>query len=86
TGKDDVFWFPDGEFTSETLFAPRSPEAEEGDGYLVGLAYNQASHTSRLIVLDAQHVGDGPIAQARLDHHIPADFHGTWVPNQVGHA
>ncbi len=42
--------------------------------------------TSRLIVLDAQHVGDGPIAQARLDHHIPADFHGTWVPNTAGHA
>jgi len=85
TGEEDVFWFPDGEFASESLFAPRSPDAEEGDGYLVGLAYDQASHTSRLIVLDAQHVGDGPIAQARLDHHIPADFHGTWVPNAVGH-
>ena len=25
-------------------------------------------------------------AQAHLDHHIPADFHGTWVPNAVDRA
>ena len=61
------------------LFAPRSPDAEEGDGFLLGLAFDQASHRSRLVVFDALHVGDGPIAQAHLDHHIPADFHGTWV-------
>jgi all-trans-8'-apo-beta-carotenal 15,15'-oxygenase len=82
-GLEDVFWYPEGEYSSEMLFAPRSPDAEEGDGFLLGLSYEKASHTSRLVVFDAQHVADGPIAQARLDHHIPADFHGVWVANDA---
>lgn len=61
------------------LFAPRSPDAEEGEGYLLSIVYRADSHTSYLAVFDAQHVGDGPIGRAHFDHHVPAGFHGTWV-------
>jgi len=82
TAAEDCFWFPDGEFTSEALFAPRGPDAAEGEGYLLALIYRAASHTSHLAVFDAQRVGEGPIARAHFDHHIPAGFHGAWVPNR----
>jgi all-trans-8'-apo-beta-carotenal 15,15'-oxygenase len=82
TAEEDCFWFPDGEFTSEALFAPKGPDAAEGEGYLLALIYRATTHTSHLAVFDAQRVGEGPIARAHFDHHIPASFHGTWVPNR----
>jgi all-trans-8'-apo-beta-carotenal 15,15'-oxygenase len=82
SGAEDLYPFPEGEFTSEVLFAPRSPDAEEGEGYLLAIVYRASSHTSHLAVFDAQRVGDGPIGRAHFDHHIPAGFHGTWVPTE----
>ena len=54
----------------------------DGEGYLLAIVYRTGSHTSHLAVFDAQHVGDGPIGRAHFDHHIPAGFHGTWVPTE----
>lgn len=80
-GVEDAFWFPDGEFASEALFAPKSAAAAEGEGFILTVVYRSSSHTSYLAVLDAQRIGDGPIARAHFDHHITSGFHGTWVPN-----
>jgi all-trans-8'-apo-beta-carotenal 15,15'-oxygenase len=86
TGIEDCFQFPDGEFASEVLFAPKGPDTAEGEGYLLAIIYRAASHTSHLAVFDALRVGEGPIARAHFDHHIPASFHGTWVPTPPGPA
>jgi all-trans-8'-apo-beta-carotenal 15,15'-oxygenase len=84
TGAEDCFRLPEGEFASEALFAARTPEAPEGDGHLLTLVYRSSTHTSHLAVFDAQRVGAGPVARAFFDHHVPATFHGVWVPS--GHA
>jgi all-trans-8'-apo-beta-carotenal 15,15'-oxygenase len=80
TGKEECLWLPDDELASEMLFVPRSAGAAEGDGYLLSVIYRLSEHKSHLAIFDAQHIEDGPIARAHFDHHIPAGFHGTYVP------
>ena len=35
-------------------------------------------NASHLAIFDAQHIEDGPIARADLDHRVPMGFHGSW--------
>ncbi len=49
---------------------------------ILAIFYRTASHASHLAVFDAQRVGEGPIARAHFDHHIPSSFHGIWVPSR----
>lgn len=79
TGVEDCFWFPEGEFASEALFAPKGPAAAEGEGYILTMIYRSKSHRSHLAVFDAQRIGEGPLARAHFGHHIPASFHGVWL-------
>jgi carotenoid cleavage dioxygenase len=64
----------------EPQFVPRRPEAPEGDGYLMGLVNRHADMRTELLVLDANHLGDGPIATVRLPFKLRNGIHGTWVP------
>ena len=79
-GKEHVWWYPDDEWSGEPVFVPESPEAAEDEGWVLQLVYAAKTHTTHLAVLDARRLEDGPIARAHLDHHIPAGFHGVWVP------
>jgi len=65
---------------SEPVFVPASTDAREGEGWLLVTVFDEKTNTSRLAVLDAGSVGAGPVAQALLDHRVPAGFHGTWRP------
>jgi carotenoid cleavage dioxygenase-like enzyme len=47
---------------------------------LLVLVYDGRSRTSRLAVLDAEHVNDGPVAEAGLDRPLRVRFHGAWWP------
>jgi all-trans-8'-apo-beta-carotenal 15,15'-oxygenase len=82
SGKEECLYLPDDELASETLFVPKSADAAEGEGYLLSVIYRLSEHKSHLAIIDAQHVEDGPIARAYFDHHIPAGFHGTFVPEE----
>ncbi|MBW2274501.1 MAG: carotenoid oxygenase family protein, partial [Deltaproteobacteria bacterium] len=84
-GEEHCFWFPEGEFAGEGIFVPKHAAAAEGEGHILCLVYEAASHTSHLAILDAEHIEDGPVARAHFDHHIPAGFHGVWVGEGVGH-
>jgi carotenoid cleavage dioxygenase len=63
---------------SEPVFVAKSGSAGEGEGYLLATVFDEARNASHLAVLDAQHVEDGPIARADLDHRVPMGFHGSW--------
>ena len=66
-----------------TPFASRSfaPDPEtDGGGWLLSVEHLADEARSRLLVLDAEHLADGPIASAELTNHIPMGFHGTFVP------
>jgi len=63
----------------EPILAPRGAGADEGDGYLLNLAYNQSTSLSELLVFEAATIEAGPVARAMLPLRIPAGFHGSWV-------
>jgi carotenoid cleavage dioxygenase-like enzyme len=72
-----------GEATTvaEACFAPRSEDAAEGSGYLLGVATRQREGgRCDLIILDAERLTDGPVATVRLPTKIVGQIHGWWVP------
>ena len=74
------FWVGDDSSLQECCFVPRSKDAAEGDGYLVGIA-NRLLEGGRadLIIVDTQHMEDGPIAKVHLPFRTYSQVHGWWV-------
>jgi carotenoid cleavage dioxygenase-like enzyme len=78
SGRRELFSLPQGDVISEPVFVPRAPDAAEGDGWLLAVAYRGAEKRSDLLVLDAAALAQGPIATAALSHRVPHGFHGNW--------
>ena len=52
---------------AEPVFAPKNASSREGEGYLIGVAYNYDQNLrSDLVILDAERIQDGPIAKVKL--------------------
>jgi carotenoid cleavage dioxygenase len=65
---------------AEPVFAPKSAKAREGEGYLIGVAYHlDQGLRSDLVILDAEHLDEGPIATVRLPIQASPQVHGWWV-------
>lgn len=79
-GRAETFALPPGDAVSEAVFVPRRPEAEEGDGWLLAVAWRAREGRSDLLVLDTGAVAAGPVATVALPHRVPFGFHGNWVP------
>ncbi|BCR03216.1 dioxygenase [Desulfuromonas versatilis] len=92
TGKIDSFDFGPGVYCSEPVFAPKPPSAGAGSdreeaGWILTQIYDGQARKSALAILDAQALGDGPVARVLLGHHVPLGFHGFWqqaTPAQGG--
>jgi carotenoid cleavage dioxygenase len=65
----------------ECCFAPRAANAPEASGYLLGVAArNNEAGRADLLILDAEHLADGPVAVVHLPMRVPIQIHGWWVP------
>lgn len=74
-------WMPGaGDGVQEAQFVPRTPDAPEGDGWLLVPVSRVAQMRSDLVILDAQNIAAGPVATLKLPIRVRATFHGTWVP------
>ncbi|WP_394778265.1 carotenoid oxygenase family protein [Undibacterium sp.] len=80
TGRRQLYTLPDGDVISEPVFVPRSQDAEEADGWLLAVACRGKEQRSDLLIFEARHVNDGPIASVHLPCRIPFGFHGNWRP------
>jgi carotenoid cleavage dioxygenase len=81
TGKADVFTPGPDASVSEMCFVPRRKGAAEGDGYLVGVcSRSRENGRSDLLIVDAQRMGEGPVATIRLPYRAAPQVHGFWVP------
>ena len=78
-GSEKLFQGETGDGLSEPLFVPRDASAPEGEGWLLAVHYRAASARSDLVVLDAGHVADGPLATIALPCRVPDGFHGAFV-------
>nr|WP_318276509.1 carotenoid oxygenase family protein [Mycobacterium eburneum] len=63
----------------EPVFAPSSPDAPEGHGWLLTIEYDRVNHRSKLVVLDAREPARGPVYVGGLRHHLPAGIHGSFT-------
>ena len=82
TGARLVHEFGDTHLPGEFVFVPRSADAAEDGGWLLGFVIHAAEETTDLVVLDAEDFEAPPVASIRLPHRIPPGFHGNWFPLQ----
>ena len=81
TGQQDIWFAGPASTVQEPVFIPRSKDAEEGDGYLLGLVNRLDEMRNDLVVLDTK-VGfeKGPVAVIRLPLKLKIGLHGNFVP------
>lgn len=79
TGKTKTWFADDQSCFQEPIFVPRRPDAPEGDGYIIGLVNRLAENATDLLVLDAQHIDEGPVATIKLPVRLRMSLHGNWV-------
>ncbi|SFN03516.1 carotenoid oxygenase family protein [Variovorax sp. OV329] len=84
-GRRATWHLPPGDRLSEPVFVPRTPDAPEGEGWLLSMAQRTQEGRSDLLVLDAQDLASGPLATVQLSHRVPAGFHGSWLPGRFLH-
>ncbi len=65
----------------EHLFIPRQNAMREDDGWLIGTSLNLKTKATRLNILNAAHLEDGPLAVLELPYAVPLGFHGAWKGN-----
>jgi len=63
----------------EHLFVPAPNAASETDGWLIGTTLDFKTKKTRLNVLRADRLNDGPIAVFELPYALPLGFHGAWA-------
>ncbi|MEL1249667.1 carotenoid oxygenase family protein [Aurantiacibacter gilvus] len=79
TGTSRVLSVP-GYSLSEMCFVPRSPDAPEGDGYLIGIGSSmEESERSDLILFDLQSGSNEPRARVRMPFKCVGQVHGFWA-------
>jgi len=81
TGKADTWFAGDTSSTQEPVFAPKSANAAEGEGYVMGIVNRRAENRSDLVILDAQRMSEGPVATIKIPVRLKYGIHGNWVPS-----
>jgi carotenoid cleavage dioxygenase len=82
TGKTSEFRLSQGRYGSEAPFAPRIGSREEDDGYLVSFVTDENTGASECILLDAQHIEDGPVVRIALPHKLCSGTHACWASRE----
>jgi len=80
-GTTEAHEYGPGRSTAEGVFVPRSPDADEDDGWLMSYVYDATTDRSDLVVLDAKDMTGEPVATVHLPARVPVGFHGNWVPD-----
>jgi carotenoid cleavage dioxygenase len=78
-GRRQVHRYGDAILAEEHVFVPKPGSSRVGEGWLVGTLLDSAHGRSGIAVLDAEHVGNGPLAQAWLPYTFPLGFHGHFA-------
>ena len=82
TGKYKVWQAGANRSLQEPCFIPKSKDAPEGEGYIVQLQPHTDDGASDLLLFDAQHVDEGPMATIHIPLRMRFGLHGNWVPGE----
>jgi 8'-apo-carotenoid 13,14-cleaving dioxygenase len=81
SGARQVCDFGPDRVPGEFVFVPRSADAPEGDGWVMGYVIDATNETTDLVILDASNIAAPPVASIHIPHRIPPGFHGNWLPD-----
>ena len=80
TGEPTIFQdLIENQMISEPVFVPRTPDAEEDDGFILAQRYDAANDRTGLDILDARGIDQEPLARLWMDERIPFSVHGSWT-------
>ncbi len=79
SGDTEAFVYGPKFIPEEHIFVPRPGSDSETDGWLLGTALDLERGATQLAVFNAQRIGDGPLAVARLPYSLPLGFHGIYT-------
>lgn len=77
-GARDAFDVGDGAYLGEPVFVPRPGGSSDDDGWLLALKWDSRANESALLVMDAGHLADGPVATVHMPARVPGGFHCHW--------
>lgn len=80
TGERRSYFVGDGCAPQEPQFVPRSPDAPEGDGWLIMVRHRVAEMLSDLVILDTKDISAGPVAVVKMPIRLRRGLHGIWIP------
>jgi carotenoid cleavage dioxygenase-like enzyme len=78
TGRVDTYDPGSRAYLGEGVFVPRHGATAEDDGWVLTMVYDANADASRLEVLDARRIADGPLASCAFEQAIPFGFHGVF--------
>ena len=79
SGVKRSYTFGAGKVGGEFVFVPKSDDAKEADGWLMGLVIDTHKETTELQFFDALDIEKGPTGAIFVPHRIPPGFHGNWI-------
>jgi 8'-apo-carotenoid 13,14-cleaving dioxygenase len=79
TGESVSYDHGPGRGAGEAVFVPRSNSSAEDDGWLLAFTHANDASSASFVVLDAQDLARGPVAEIPLPQRVPYGFHGNWV-------
>ena len=82
TGERTSFDYGPGRGAGEVAFVPRPSTTAEDDGWLLTFTHAHDGSDSSFVVLDAQDIARGPVAEVKLPQRVPYGFHGNWVSDR----
>ncbi len=81
-GTRDVHDLGENHHGAEPVFAARSGDAKDDDGFVLSFAHDESTDTSKFVILDAQNFSSDPLAEIILPQRVPYGAHGSWLPNE----
>jgi all-trans-8'-apo-beta-carotenal 15,15'-oxygenase len=76
SGRTDAYDYGSDYVVEEHILVPKLGSAREGEGWLVGAAYNAKTQMTELAVFEALALAAGPVAKVFLPYGLPIGFHG----------
>jgi carotenoid cleavage dioxygenase len=79
TGAEQHWWCGPTASLQEPCFIPRSPDAPEGDGWIVQVCNRLDEQRSDLLLFDALAIEQGPVATINVPIRLRFGLHGNWA-------
>jgi carotenoid cleavage dioxygenase len=81
TGASQANDFGPARMAGECVIAPRPGATEEDDAWAMAFVIDRERDGCDLVILDAHHFEQPPVATVRLPCRVPVGLHGAWLPD-----